>query len=172
MIRSDKPNSLSQGASARQPRRGLHNGDMSTAHTSGLPDAPTGGEGRQPRSAPFTPLAALAVDLLLVVLFVSLGQREHASAAGLPRLLVTASPFLLALLVMSAATRVWRSWDRVWPHGVLVWLGTVAGGMALRVAWDLGGAPVAFVVVATVVLGLLLLGRRAVSRVLTRRRQR
>lgn len=125
-------------------------------------------EHRAPRGA----LPALAVDLLLTVLFVALGQGQHATERGPLGLLVTAAPFLAGLLLMTGLTSGHRTWARVWPHGVIVWLGTVAVGMVLRVAFGLGGAPVSFVLVALGVLGVLLLGRRAVTAWLVRRTRR
>ena len=135
------------------------------------PPSPARLETRTPPASAALAVAALAADLLLVTLFTALGQGQHATAGGLGRLLLTASPFLLALLLMTALTAGHRTWDRVWPQGVAVWLGTVAIGMALRVLWDLGGAPLPFVIVATLVLGVFLLGRRALTRMLTARRR-
>ena len=77
-------------------------------------------EHRAPRGA----LPALAVDLLLTVLFVALGQGQHATDRGLLGLLVTAAPFLGGLLLMTGLTSGHGTWARVWPHGVIVWLGT------------------------------------------------
>lgn len=122
-----------------------------------------------PRRRPALAALAVLLDLVLVVLFVALGRDQHATDDGPWGLLRTASPFLLALLVMTAVTAGQRTWARLWPHGVLVWLGTVALGMILRVWWGLGGAPLAFVLVATGVLGVFLLGRRLASRPLLAR---
>lgn len=122
--------------------------------------------------AGWAPWAAVAVDAVLVVLFVALGQREHTTANGVLGLLGTAAPFLVGLLLSSVATSFWRTWSRLWPQGLVVWLGTVAVGMVLRVLGGGGGAPLSFVLVAAVVLGVFLLGRRAVSRLLGRRRRR
>lgn len=102
----------------------------------------------------------------------ALGQGQHATERGPLGLLVTAAPFLAGLLLMTGLTVGHRTWARVWPHGVIVWLGTVAVGMVLRVAFGLGGAPVSFVLVALGVLGVLLLGRRAVTAWLVRRTRR
>jgi len=112
---------------------------------------------------------ALVVDLLLTLLFVALGQGQHATERGPLGLLITAAPFLAGLLLMIGLTAGHRTWARVWPHGVIVWLGTVAVGMVLRVAFGLGGAHVCFILVTLGVLGVLLLGRRALSAWLLRR---
>ena len=53
------------------------------------------------------------------------------------------------------------------PAGLVIWACTVVGGLALRQISDQGTAA-AFVVVATLVLGLLLVGRRAAARALPR----
>ena len=93
-------------------------------------------EHRDPRGA----LPALAVDLLLTLLFVALGQGQHATERGPLGLLVTAAPFLAGLLLMTGLTSGHRTWARVWPHGVIVWMGTVAVGMIA--ASDVPNAPV------------------------------
>ena len=54
-------------------------------------------EHRAPRGA----LPALAVDLLLSLLFVALGQGQHSTERGPLGLLVTAAPFLAGLLLMT-----------------------------------------------------------------------
>ena len=57
-------------------------------------------EHRDPRGAQ----PALAVDLLLTLLFVALGQGQHATERGPLGLLVTAAAFLARLLVMTGLT--------------------------------------------------------------------
>lgn len=126
-----------------------------------------------PSRVPVRPAAAtvaLVLDALLVLLFVALGRQEHATADGLAGLLLTASPFLVGWAVMSLVTSAHRSWARLWPQGVVVWAGTVALGMLLRVWWGLGHAPASFVLVAAIVLGVFLLGRRLGARLLLRHR--
>jgi hypothetical protein len=71
-----------------------------------------------------------------------------------------AAPFVIALAVGWLAIRAWRA-PRAMRTGVVVWLVTVAVGMALRrTVFDRGIAP-AFVMVTTVVLGVFLVGWRA-----------
>lgn len=48
----------------------------------------------------------------------------------------------------------------LWPHGVLLVLFVVTGGMMMRHLFTDGGVETSFVVVAALVLGALLLGRR------------
>ncbi|PNL18034.1 DUF3054 domain-containing protein [Micrococcus sp. FDAARGOS_333] len=114
----------------------------------------------------------LLIDIVLVTVFVAIGQREHTTQNGFLGLLVTASPFLIGLLASSFGfcwTRAHR-WLQVWPAGIGVWLGTLTLGMLLRVAFDQGGAPLPFVLVAAGSLALFLLGRRALTGLLLRHR--
>lgn len=113
---------------------------------------------------------ALILDALLIVLFAGLGRRSHELGLDLPGILLTAAPFLLAWLVASLLTRAWRTWRAVWPHGVVVWIVTVAGGLLLRVTVFNDTAAVSFQVVAACVLGIFMLGRRTVTTLLGRRR--
>lgn len=109
--------------------------------------------------------AVLAVDIVLVIVFVAIGQREHTTQNGLLGLLTTASPFLIGLLVSSFAFCQARAerWLQVWPAGLGVWVGTLVIGMVLRVALGQGGAPAPFVAVAAGSLAVTLIGRRALS---------
>jgi membrane protein implicated in regulation of membrane protease activity len=66
-------------------------------------------------------------------------------------------------------SRGWRKPTAVVPTGVVVWLCTVAVGMALRKATGAGIA-VSFIAVASTVTALLLLGWRAAAARLTRSR--
>lgn len=113
---------------------------------------------------------ALILDALLIVLFAGLGRRSHELGLDLPGILLTAAPFLLAWLAASLLTRAWRTWRAVWPHGVVVWIVTVAGGLLLRITVFNDTAAVSFQVVAACVLGIFLLGRRTVTMLLGRRR--
>ena len=105
---------------------------------------------------------ALAVDLLAVVVFASIGRRSHAEGLTAGGVVATAWPFAAGTLVGWAAVRGWRAPTSVVATGVPVWLATVAVGMVLRRVTGAGTA-VSFVIVATVVLAVLLLGWRAVA---------
>ncbi|GAA1759200.1 DUF3054 domain-containing protein [Kocuria aegyptia] len=112
-------------------------------------------EDRTAGSGPWA--AALAVDVLLVLLFAGLGRRTHAlDAAGL---LVTAGPFLAGLALGWLVWRVRRAPFAVRPHGIALWVTTVAVGLGLRLAVGEGTAP-SFVLVTFAVLGAFLLGPR------------
>lgn len=112
---------------------------------------------------------AFILDALFVLVFAVIGRASHQEdAAGF---LVTAWPFLVALLlghVVGALLpgRPRRPWSLAW--GAVVWVVTVVGGMLLRVVSG-DTAQVAFIIVATLVLGVLLVGWRAVAALLRRR---
>jgi drug/metabolite transporter (DMT)-like permease len=115
-------------------------------------------------------LPAVIVDAVLVLIFAVIGRASHdESPAGF---LITAWPFLVALIVghVLAALlpgRPRRPWSVLW--GVVVWVVTVAGGMLLRVATG-DTAQLAFIIVATLTLGVLLVGWRAVTALVRRGR--
>lgn len=117
----------------------------------------------------------LLIDLILVFAFVLIGRRSHDETFDLAGTWQTAWPFFAALLLGWLVTRAWRSPDRVWPTGVLIWLVTVAGGMALR-ALAGQGTDIAFVIVATLTLGAFLVGWRLlgvwIEAILRKRREK
>lgn len=113
-------------------------------------------------------IAYFAIDVVLVLLFALSGRQSHAETLTLMGILKTAGPFLIALAMMTLVSRPWVTHSRIWPTGILVWLGTVALGMAFRVLFG-GTAAVPFIIVATVVLGVFLVGRRALTTFLARR---
>jgi drug/metabolite transporter (DMT)-like permease len=117
-------------------------------------------------------LPAVIVDALLVLVFAAIGRASHdESPAGF---LLTAWPFLVALLLghLLAAllpARPRRPWSLLW--GLVVWVVTVVGGMLLRV---LSGdtAQVPFIIVATLTLGVFLVGWRGITALVRRSRSR
>ena len=121
---------------------------------------------------PRTPFAA-AADTVVVVAFVAIGRRNHDEGEALAGVAETAAPFLIALAGAWLLYKV--SGDRVWDRptdvatGLAVWPFTVVVGMLLRrFVFNEGTAP-SFVVVATVFLGVFLVGWRAVAGVLAGR---
>ncbi len=113
-------------------------------------------------------LRALGLDLLAVLVFAAIGRRSHAEGLTAAGVLVTVWPFAAGTLIGWAASRGWRAPTSVLATGVPVWVATVAVGMVLRRSTGEGTA-VSFVVVATVVLAVLLLGWRAAARRLASR---
>ncbi|WP_295839018.1 DUF3054 domain-containing protein [uncultured Microbacterium sp.] len=120
-----------------------------------------------------SPVLALIVDVVLVVVFAAIGRATHDGdvlgtlGSGLA---TTAWPFVAALLVGWLVTRAWRRPTAFVKTGLPVWAITVALGMVLR-ALSGQGVAVAFVIVATITLALLLLGWRAITRLASRSRR-
>jgi hypothetical protein len=115
------------------------------------------------------PLIAFAIDVILVLVFVLVGRRSHSEAETIAGILDTAWPFLVGLVLGWLVTFAWRRPLAVlWP-GIPIWLMTVAAGMLLRVAAGQGAAA-SFIVVATIVLGVFLVGWRLIALPIARRR--
>jgi hypothetical protein len=119
-------------------------------------------------------LPALVVDVVAVVVFAILGRSSHAEANTLLGVLGTAWPFLVGAAVGHLLCRLsgdLRGDPTGWRPGLVVWTSTVLIGMVLRVisgdtaAWS-------FVLVASIVLALFLLGWRTVLRLVRRARNR
>jgi hypothetical protein len=113
--------------------------------------------------------AWLAADVIGVLVFCALGRRSHAEGLTVTGVASTAWPFLTGTLVGWLASRGWRRPAAVVPTGVVVWICTVAVGMLLRKASSAGVAA-SFVVVASSVTAVLLLGWRAGVGLALRRR--
>jgi len=105
----------------------------------------------------------LAVDLLLVCVFAVIGRLSHYGSLTAGGWWTTAWPFLVGTLVAWAALVATRRPPAAVTSGVVVWVGALVGGMVLRQASGQGTAA-AFVVVATLVLGALLVLPRVGAR--------
>ncbi|GAA2224957.1 DUF3054 domain-containing protein [Herbiconiux moechotypicola] len=115
---------------------------------------------------------AVLLDTALVVVFVAIGRRSHDEDAALLGFLVTLWPFLVGALagwLVAAALR--RPLAAVVPSGLVVWGASVLLGMVLRVLSGQGVQP-SFVLVTAVVLGVFLVGWRAVASLVQRLRGR
>ena len=101
---------------------------------------------------------AVLADAACVLVFAVVGIASHDGSmiAALGRVVW---PFALAAALGWVLTRAWHGPARIWPTGVLVWLVTVLGGLALRgvsgqgVAWS-------FALVTALFLALTMLGWR------------
>ncbi|MGN6336380.1 DUF3054 domain-containing protein [Mycobacterium sp.] len=113
--------------------------------------------------------AWLAVDVVGVLVFCAVGRRSHDEGLDVTGIAVTAWPFLTGTVVGWLVSRGWRRPTAITPTGVVVWLSTVVIGMLLRKATSAGVAA-SFVVVATTVTALLLLGWRVAAGLTLRRR--
>jgi len=115
-------------------------------------------------------LPAFVVDAVLVLVFALIGRASHNEDPG--GFLLTAWPFLVALVIghllaWLVPARPRRPWSIGW--GVIAWVVTVAGGMLLRIATgDTAETP--FIIVASIVVGVFLLGWRLVAMLVRRYR--
>lgn len=117
-------------------------------------------DGAAVRPATLAAVAAVAADAGAVLLFVLLGRRAHDEGSLVAGTASVAWPFLTGLLLGWAALLVARRPPPSSIRGGLVVLAvTVTLGMVLRRATG-GGVQLSFVIVATVVLAVFLLGRR------------
>lgn len=105
----------------------------------------------------------LLLDLLLVGVFAVIGRLSHYGSLTPAGWWTTAWPFLVGTLVAWAILRLTRRPPAAVTSGVMVWVGALVGGMVLRQASGQGTAT-AFVVVATLVLGALLVLPRVGAR--------
>jgi hypothetical protein len=113
---------------------------------------------------------ALAADVICILVFAIVGRSSHDESTDLAGVLLTAWPFLAGYLVGLLASRGWRGpLNRT--VAVTLWASTVAVGMVLRVLTG-AGVQLSFVVVATLVLGAMLLGWRGVFSLVQRARAR
>ena len=100
-----------------------------------------------------------------MLLFVAVGRRNHDESAGISGVVEVALPFLIALISGWLVTRAWRS-PQALSTGVVIWLITVVLGLALRNFLFDRGTATPFIIVATLVLGVLLVGRRLILQVI------
>lgn len=114
-------------------------------------------------------LGWLGVDVGCVLVFCAAGRRSHDEGLNVAGVAATAWPFLAGTILGWLLSRGWRRPTAVAPTGVAVWVCTVAIGMLLRKLTSAGVAA-SFVVVASSVTALLLLGWRAALLAVLRRR--
>lgn len=104
-------------------------------------------------------VSAAALDAAFVLLFVLIGRASHNE--GIAGVLTTWWPFLGGLAIGWLIVRAWRRPGAIVRTGLVVWLCTVVGGLALRALVG-QGVQLSFAIVTTIVLGVFLLGWRAV----------
>ena len=108
-------------------------------------------------------LWSLVTDVVSVVVFVTIGRRNHDEGTSLDGTFSTSAPFLIALVIVWLVALVWRDPLSV-RSGVITWIGTVALGMVLRNLMFDDGTATSFVIVATVFLGVVFNSWRALAR--------
>jgi Protein of unknown function (DUF3054) len=104
-------------------------------------------------------LPAIAVDVICILVFAIVGRSSHQETTDLLGVAYTAWPFLAGCLLGTLIGRTWRQPYSL-KSGVAVWLGTVIGGMTLRLLTG-AGVQLSFVLVAGFVLAVFLIGWRA-----------
>jgi len=111
-------------------------------------------------------ITTAVVDVVAVVVFVAIGRRNHNEGTTLSGIIGVAAPFLIALGISWIGLRTWREpFNRA--SLVATWIITVAIGLLLRrLVFDRGIAT-AFIIVATITLGVLLGLGRLLSRKLS-----
>lgn len=96
------------------------------------------------------------LDALVVLAFVTLGRRTHAEGLDVGGVAATAWPFLLGMAVGWLLARALRRPLGSLSAGAVVWVATLALGMALRrLAGDGTALPFVIVAAGTTALGLL-----------------
>ena len=104
---------------------------------------------------------AAVADLASILVFVAIGRRNHDEGAAVDGIATVAAPFLISLAVGWIAARAWTRPMQV-EAAFIIWPITVALGMVLRnLVFDRGTA-LPFIIVATLVTGLFLVGWRMV----------
>lgn len=113
-------------------------------------------------------VAALVTDIVCILAFCAIGRRSHAEGITVAGVAETAWPFLTGAGIGWLMARGWRRPTALTPTGVVVWLATIVVGMLLRKATSAGVAA-SFVVVASLVTAVFLLGWRGVVMLTARR---
>ena len=116
---------------------------------------------------------AAVIDVVLIVVFALVGRSSHGESESALALWTTAYPFLAGWAIGYVTSGAWARPLRFWPTGVVVWILTVFIGLAIRVATGQGDVdgnplPISFVIVATIVLAVFLLGWRGIARLVLR----
>jgi hypothetical protein len=108
------------------------------------------------------------VDVVAIVLFAAVGRRSHGEGGAATGVLIVAAPFLAGWTLAWFATRL-RDTPSSPRRAALALALALPVALVLRAATGRGDAP-AFIVVAAVFLGLVLVGRRWLVATLTERR--
>ncbi len=111
---------------------------------------------------------SLLLDIVLVVIFAVIGRSSHAEQVDVAGVWQTAWPFLVGLLAGWAVAMAWRAPMAPVRTGVAVWALTLVAGMLLRIASG-QGVVIAFVIVASIVLLVFLVGWRVIATLVRRR---
>ena len=83
--------------------------------------------------------------------------------------MTVAAPFLIALAIGWLVSRAWRQPTNL-RTGAMIWASTIVFGLLLRKLVFARGIATSFIIVTTLFLGALLLGWRAIFRLVRYRR--
>lgn len=112
---------------------------------------------------------ALVLDLVLVLVFATVGRASHSEGLTVSGIASTAWPFALAVLIGWAIMLLRGRNPLSIASGIYLWVVVAFGGMLVRTMSG-GGTAVAFIIVTALVVGLLLIGWRLIARLVDRRR--
>ena len=112
---------------------------------------------------------AAGLDAALLLLFVMIGRASHGE--GLWGVLGTWWPFLTGLVVAWLVLRAWRTPLQIAWTGLGVWGITVIVGLLLRIISG-QGVQFSFIIVTFLVVGVFLVGWRAIALLVRRLRPR
>lgn len=111
----------------------------------------------------------LGIDAVLIIIFAIIGVSSHDGDLGFLNIARVALPFMLPYLLLSVARKPGRFIHNVFPAGIALWIITVILGPILRAILFGDSSEFAFVLVTAGVLGVLLIGRRSISTLVSRR---
>ena len=114
----------------------------------------------------------LVIDTILITLFAIAGIASHDGNLDILSIGRVAIPFFLPYLALTVLIKPARLIQNIFPVGVALWLATVVLGPILRALLFGDTSALPFILVTAGVLAVLLLGRRSISTLVTRRRQR
>lgn len=110
---------------------------------------------------------ALVVDLVLVILFTIIGHYTHSNDLDPQGIVTTAWPFVAALVVAWVLAAVWDRPLSPLASGTGIWAITVLLGLVIRgltgAGGDPGQVPVSFMIVATTLNFIPLVGWRVIA---------
>ena len=107
---------------------------------------------------------AFAIDVLAVIAFAAIGRRNHDETGNVVAGAIgVAAPFAIATAIGWLVAKAWRQ-PTASRTAIIVWAVTVAGGVVLRRFVFHRSTAASFVVVATIALGVLIVGWRAAYR--------
>lgn len=109
-------------------------------------------------------VGAIALDTAAIVAFVVIGRRSHdEDGSFIGGLLRVATPFLIGLAVAWFATKAWKDPISIATAAALWPITVVVGLLVRRFVFD-DGIALPFIIVASIFIGVFLVGWRAIRR--------